>query len=848
MRGRAIVTTALAMIIALPVVAQVQSPWEFLGYEKGDRFTPYHRIVDYLEYLEAESPMLELETYGETWEGRPLTLAIIASPENIRRLDEIRTQLDRLADPRRTTADQAQQIASSIPTVVWLAFGVHGNESSSAEAAMVTAHWLLSPEGQSARDDVIVLIDPLQNPDGRARYVDWFRQKVGNEPNPNPEAVEHDEPWPGGRFNHYLVDMNRDWAWASQPEIRARIDVFNAWHPQVVVDFHEMFYNSTYFFPPNTAPTNLNIHPDVTAWLETFGRANAAEFSERGWPFFVREHFDLFYPGYGDSWPSLRGAIGMTYEVAGHGRAGLVIERQDGTTWTLAERIEQHATAAITTVRTAAANHEDLLEHTWSVSRTAMQDPKTFFLLDDGPPFHEAIDLLRVQGIEVSFLSESVNLRATRIGSGEQALRTFPEGTAVVNTSQPLGAFAKAVLEQNPVLPAEFVDRQRERVDADEYAEFYDLTGWSVPLAFNVETWQATGRLPEMRLTSTPPAASGSFSSASYGWLIDGLDPAVYRTAAAMHRAGVRFGIVPEEARVEGRLFAPGTLAILRYKNIENLDDTLRKIASDERVEMVPIEQGWVGELSLGSDSIERFVDPAILLVGGRGTSPTSFGSLWYTLDVSVDMPHTVVDLDSLSRVTLSDYRVIILPSGSGYEAVIGGDRGAALREWIRGGGTLVAIKGAAEALRGGDESLSEVEVRERKEPDAAEEQPGQKRYTDYHVPGAVFATDVRRRGHLVFGIGANDPSVMIEGTVALELAPYAAANIVTISKDAPLVAGIAWPESIETIAGSAWLTSERVGRGRIITFADEPHYRLFWKGTLPFLLNAVMYTPSFVN
>lgn len=849
MKRSSILATVLALLLTSPLAAQTVSPWDFLGHEAGSRFTPHHRIIDYLGMLQAESSMLELTSYGETWEGRPLALAVIGSPENIARLDDIRAQLARLSDPRGTSIDEAKQIASSIPAVVWLAFGVHGNESSSAEAAMVTAHWLLSEEAASVRENVIVLIDPLENPDGRERYVNWFRQKLGTEPNLSPDAIEHNEPWPGGRYNHYLLDMNRDWAWASQPETRGRIEVFRAWHPQIVVDFHEMFHDSTYFFPPVAAPVNLNIHRDVTAWLETFGRANAAVFSERGWPFFVREYFDLFYPGYGDSWPSLRGAIGMTYEVAGHGRAGLAIEREDGTTWTLAERIEQHSTAAITTIRTASMHHEDLLMHSWSTAQAAMQRPRTFFLVDDSLAFDDAIDLLGTQGVEIAYLREGVSARATRIGSGREETKSFPPGTAVVSTAQPLGAFVKALLEQNPALPAEFVDEQRERVDADEYAEFYDVTGWSIPLAFNVETWESAETVNARMLTTDRPARSGSFTSAPYGWLVDGLDPAVYRTAAAMHRAGVRFGIVSKEAQMEGRALARGSLAILRYKNIEDLDETLNRISKAEGVVFLPLDRGWVGNLSLGSNSVETFLDPAVLLVGGSGTSPTSFGSIWYTLDVTVDLPHTVVDLDALGRVDLSRYRVVILPDGYGYSGALGGEKSSALRDWIRGGGTVVAVKRAAAALREGEDSLSEVGVRNGTEDDEEEEVPkGQKRYTRFEIPGAAFATEVRRRDHMTFGIPESNPAVLIEGSVALELAPYAAANIVTIREQAPLLAGFAWPESIEPISGSPWLTSERVGRGRIITFADEPHYRLFWKGTLPFFLNAVMYTPSFVN
>lgn len=845
---RSLASVLVTLSLAVPLHAEPPSPWEFLGYEAGARFTPHHRIVDYFEMLARESEMITVETRGETWEGRPLILAIIGSPENIARLDEIRIDLDRLSDPRRTSLEEAKEISKRTPAVVWLAYGVHGNESSSAEAAMATASWLLSDEAAPIREHALVLIDPLENPDGRERYVNWFHQKLGTEPNPSPDAVEHSEPWPGGRYNHYLLDMNRDWAWATQPETRARIEIFRTWHPQVVVDFHEMGYDDTYFFPPPASPVNYNVDPDVTEWLETFGRANAAVFSEKGWPFFVRESFDLFYPGYGDSWPSLRGAIGMTYEVAGHSRAGLLVERTDGTTWSLAERIEQHATASISTVRTTAENHEELLMHAWSSARRSMQNPRTFLLLPGATAFDDAIDLLQTQGIEVSFLREPVTQRAIRIGSGEQRQTTFPANTAVVSTAQPLGGFIKTVLEQSPALPPEFVDEQRERVDADEYAEFYDLTGWSVPIAFNIEAWESSAPIRPDSLSGERPRSTGSFSNGSYGWIIDGFDPAVYRTVAALLRAGVRFGVTPEAFRFEGRQFARGTLVILRFKNIENLEGILRGIAEEQHVSIVGVDEGWIGDFALGSGSIESFVDPRILLVGGSGTFSTSFGVLWHTLDVTVDIPHTVIDLDSLGRVELSHYRTIILPHGRGYGRVLQGDLKSRLAAWIRDGGTLIAIRGAADALRDEENGLTEVALRNQEEESEEMPEPGTRRYTEIEVPGAAFSTEVRRRDYLSFGIPEANPAVLIEGSTALELAPYGAANIVTIANTTPLIAGLAWPESIDSIAGSAWLTSERVGSGRIITFAGEPHYRLFWKGTLPFFLNAAIYTPSFID
>ncbi|HXG57396.1 MAG TPA: M14 family zinc carboxypeptidase, partial [Thermoanaerobaculia bacterium] len=378
---RKLITLMTVACLAAAAHAQtLPTPSGFLGYEIGSRFTPWHRIIDYFEELAAKSPLITVERFGETYEGRPLVFAVVTSQKNRQMLEAIRRDVAALANAEVDPA-RAAQIARNSPAVVWLGFGVHGNESSSAEAAMEVASALLRPESAPLLDDLVVVIDPLQNPDGRERYIEWFTRMRGARANANPDAFEHFEPWPGGRYNHYFFDMNRDWAWTSQKESRARVELYRRWFPQVLVDFHEMGHQSTYFFPPDAHPINVHVPADAERWLEVFGRANAEEFSKRGWPFFVAERFDLFYPGYGDSWPSLQGTIGMTYEVAGGGRAGSAIERDDGTTLLLADRVLQHYTAGMTTVRTAAAHREQLLLYTYHSARTQIESGKDVFHL-----------------------------------------------------------------------------------------------------------------------------------------------------------------------------------------------------------------------------------------------------------------------------------------------------------------------------------------------------------------------------------------------------------------------------------------------------------------------------------
>jgi len=842
---------SLFLAVALFAVAAAAqqappTPDEFLGYKLGDQFTPWNRIVDYFHELAAHSNLITVEQFGETYEHRPLILAVITSAKNRSALDAIRTNVKSLANGS-VSGDRAAELAKTTPAIVWLAYGVHGNESSSAEAAMQTASTLVrDPQSASILDNVVVVIDPLQNPDGRERYVQWFKRTRGIEADPNPDAFEHYEPWPGGRFNHYLIDMNRDWAWTSQRETLARVNQYRQWMPQVFVDFHEMGYESSYFFPPDAKPVNLNLPNDVNKWLEIFGRGNAEAFTKNGWPFFVGEVFDLFYPAYGDSWPSLHGAIGMTYEVAGHSRAGVTITRADDRTYTLADRIARHYTSGMATLRTASTHREDLLRYSYEAARTQLAAPEMTFLIVPGSPgFQALVDTLRRQGVDLGTLTDSSTIRASRIDSGLAENRVFPAGTVVVSTRQSQGGLVRTLLEKTPVFPKGFLEEQRQRAQEDEPDQFYDLTAWSLPLAMNVEAWSTSLPVGGVKAYGGGRWA-GPFQHAAYGYLLDGNDGNLYRAAGRMLAADVKFSVSEDAVTIADRTLGRGTLVILKGNNKPDLDATLERITHDEGVAFVPVESGWTGGTALGSERIRFVRDPKIALVGGSGTNSTSFGMLWHTLDVDTPIPHSILSLDSLRSVDFAHYNVIVLPDGDYADHL--GKRGIEkLKTWINGGGTLVAIKGANAFLRDKDVDISKLKPWEqpKKKDDDKNAPPAEERYNEFRVPGAAFRTTMNDRSYLTLGV-PRAPFVLIEGSEAYQPVAHKVDNVVTIAKTDPLVAGVAWPESLDRLKGSPYLIVEHVGRGKVVTFADEPHFRLFWRGTLPLFLNAVLYSPSF--
>lgn len=834
-------SVVLLLLFAFSTAAQqLPTPEEFLGYRIGERFTPHHRIVDYFEELDRRSDLVALEQIGETYEHRPLLIATITSAKNRAALDAIRRNVSTLARGEGNAAE----LARTTPAIVWLAFGVHGNESSSAEASMIVASALLrDAELQRLLDDVVVVIDPLENPDGRERYITWFHRTRGEKASANPDAFEHLEPWPGGRFNHYLIDMNRDWAWQSQRETQARVAAYRQWNPQVFVDFHEMFFQSNYFFPPTAKPVNANLPADVEKWLDVFGRANAAEFTRRGWPFFVAERFDLFYPGYGDSWPSLRGAIGMTYEVAGGGRGGTVVEREDGTSLTLADRALRHYTTAIATIRTAAQNREQLLRYTHAAARAQIDAGKnTFLILPGSPNFDALVDLLRRQDIRVDMLPASTSLRATRLDRAAAETRTFPAGTAVVTTRQALGGLANTLLEKQPAFSSGFVEEQRAKAEADEPDDFYDLTTWSLPLAMNVEAWVTQSPVANVKEFARAPRPA--FRSASYGYLVDGMEPNLYRFAGRLLESGVRFSVSDSEVPVGEQTFARGTLVVLKGNNAETLDATLERLSREAGVTVNAIESGWMGGFAFGSEKIRHVKDPKIGLVGGPGSAATSFGMLWHTLDVDTPIPHTTLNAESLRNIDLGKFEVLIFPDGN-YADRLGKSGVQKIKTWVSEGGTIVAVKGANAFLREKDVEVSKLRQWEPPKKKDDDKPTGEERYNDYRVPGSAFRTSMNTRSYLTFGV-PRPPAVLVEGSSAYLPVSHKVDNILTIEKNDPLISGVAWQESIDRLKGSVYVVAEPFGRGQVITFADDPHFRLFWRATLPVFLNAVIYSPSF--
>ena len=844
-----------------------------VGHEPGQEISTPEQIGRYLDALSKAAPdRTRLVEYARSWEGRPLYYLAIGSPARIAKLDEVKRGMQVLA----SGASEADGLIKQLPVVVWLIHGVHGNEISSADAALAEAYHLLAarnnPDVDVTLREALVLIDPMQNPDGRNRFITNNMAGRAADPDPNPQSAEHDEPWPGGRSNHYLFDMNRDYFAMTQLETKGRAKVMLEWYPQVNVDLHEMGGNSTYYFAPPADPMNPYITEAQRKAFDLFGRANAAEFDRRGFGYFVREVYDSFYPGYGESWPIFHGSIGMTYEQAS--ARGLAFRREDGSLLTYKDGVTQHFTAAITTAATAAKNREQLLRDFLEYRRSAIslgQKGTREYLIPPGKDAARATRMARTlaaQGIVVKQAEEAFQ-------AGTQQM---PVGTYIVPLAQPAGRLARNLLEPDIKMDDAFIKEQDRRRKARLGDQIYDVTAWSLPLMYDVDVVpndRATSvRMRDVAGDLSAPASANApqAPSGSVGYLMPWSAGAAATSAEAL-REGIRIITTDDTFTHSGRRYAIGTAFIRLAGNPENTATRLQQIATKHGAEIVPIRETWTQEgISLGSGRTSVMRAPRVLLAWDTPASSLSAGWSRYVLEQRYGVRVTAMRSATLQNFDMKDYDVLVLPSGN-YS--FSDDALRRLKDWIRNGGTLITL---AEATRWASrdrvgllstDPLYRDGTPQKDAPEAPSTGSGQapgggsggagakpdpskpfdfekaiqpEREAPENLPGAMLRVTLYPYHWLTAGHDA-EIQVIAEGTrVFAPLKLDAGTNVAIYSPVEKLVAGgHVWKEALPLLSQRAYLMHQPSGRGHVIGFAEDPNYRAYAEATQLLFINAVL-------
>ncbi len=860
-----------ALIISVSLVqAQVDSipsPKQILGYELGDRYTRHSSLERYLFALkDAARERMRLTSYGETYEGRALYTAFFSSPENLGRLDEIRQNIQKLSDPRSTPSPEAEAIIKNTPAIVWLSYGVHGNEASSMEAAMNVMYQLASRKDEeitSILKNLVVVIDPLLNPDGHERFVQYEATHSGKKPVTDKSAMEHNEDWPSGRTNHYYIDLNRDWAWLTQRETQGRIAAYRAWKPQVHVDYHEMGYNSSYFFFPAFKPINKNFPRNTMEWGDIFGKANAAAFDRRGWSYWSGELFDLFYPGYGDSWPSLNGAIGMTYEQAGGG-VGVRVKRSDENILSLRDRLEHHTVTSITTLRATAEHRERRLRDFQQFFAEAIQEGKSgpvrSFIIDAGrDPSRAAkmISNLCAQGVEVSKTSKDFSASDLHTYFTKGSLtKKFGAGSYIISLDQPSKRLILSLMEQEPALSDTF---------------FYDISTWSLPVAYGVDAYWTSHEISvasvPVRDRAEPPGGSVD-QDATYAYLFrwDSNDAA--RGLVWLLQQDLRANVAMKEFTTSGgRQFPRGTIIVPVTGNPPGIHERIKELARQFHLTIFGTNSGYTERgINLGSDRAVRIRQPKIIVVTGPPVGTESFGAVWSMFDQQYGLDFVPMKLDQLRGADLHDYNVMIFPddAGAGYRSVLDSTAVEKIKTWIAGGGTFTGIEGGAAFAS--TARIASVKIKEKKKSDESKKDTlggKEKKLSDEELEKRMTVEE-RERKHRMQGIPGTMVRVKLDTSHPLGFGYDSAITVfktsntmfelsergynVGIYTKSPRMSGYMSAENERMLEETPYLIHEQRGAGSVILFADDPNFRLYWDGLNKLFLNSVLLMPGIKN
>lgn len=811
----------------------IPTPKSVIYHEVGEWHVTHDRLVNYMKALDAASDRISLQVSGYTYEGRPQLAMIITSPKNHAQIENIRKEHLKLSD-----ANQSNSLnLDNMPIVVWQGYSIHGNESSGSNAALLTAYYLAAAQGAAVEDlleKVVIIFDPSFNPDGLNRFANWANMHKSKTMVADPQAREFNEVWPGGRFNHYWFDLNRDWLPAQHVESRSRLKVYHDWKPNILTDHHEQGSNATFFFQPGVPsrvnPNTPNRNQELTAAIGNF---HAKFLDSIGSMYFTKEGYDDFYYGKGSTYPDINGAVGILFEQASsRGHA----QETDNGLLTFPFTIRNQFVTSLSTLEAARALRKEMLAFQRDFYKDVAKESEAFpvkaYVFGDEKDKSRTnmfIEMLQRHQVKIYSLKTDVSADGKNFKAGQ---------AYVIPTAQQQFKIIKTVFEKT----FEYKD-----------SLFYDVTAWTMSLAFglpNAEIKTPATNLLGDELTATPVAEGkliGGVSSNAYIFRWDD-----YYAPKLLYRLQSR-GLITKVAtqkfgaNINGKQEAFGYGSIVLPVKIQNrseaeifqlLNDAIKGTGVDVYSTGSSLS---VGGVDLGSNSMANIRAPRVMMFGGTGTSATDVGEIWHLMDQRFGIPVSIVDVDRFNAINTARYNVIIMPSGS-YNNL---DKNAQdkLRTWIAGGGTLIATEDATNWLA--KNGMTKVLFR-----DAADKKDSTAMLPYYlrsdeqrakDMAGSLFEAKLDPTHPLCYGYNQNTVTVFKSNTLFMDQNndPYDSPVMYT---DNPLQSGYLYRGYRDKVKNSAVVNIDQLGRGRVVSMVDNLNFRAFWLGTSKIFLNAVVF------
>ena len=791
--------------------ASIPTPEQFLGYAIGEQHTRHDRIVAYLKELDRLSDKVSFEIIGETFERRAQVVAIFSSPENHKNIEQIRLQ---------HLSNQTNGTNNKVPLVIHLAYNVHGNEPSSSEAALLTAYYLTASQSEQTKEwlnNMIITLDPVINPDGRDRHTHWANMHKGTPPVADPNDREHNEIWPGGRFNHYWFDLNRDWFLGTFPETRNRINFFHKWRPYLQTDHHEMGSNSTFYFDPGKESSNNPIVPDYLYKniYPKFGEYFTKATNSIGSMYFTKEAFDKLYPGYGSSYINFYGGAGFLFEQGssrGHVQETTTIPITFGFT------IRNQFTASLATITASLAEKESLIEMRKQFYLTAKQQATNSII--KGYSFGDAKDFNRTKAFIDLLLLHKIDIYKV------------PNSTDYfVPTAQDNYIMVKSIFENQITY---------------KDSTFYDASTWSLIHAYGLPFTEVKTSMALSEKINAPLVLNNApIVKSNYAYLVSNTDYNIHQFIYALQSEGV---FVQTATRTfstningENKNFGYGSIIISVQQQKVDADILYNiiseaSIAANIKVHTVATGFSNAG-IDLGSNYVKTLKKPEAAMIIGSGVAASEAGEIWHLLDQRLHMPITKIDILNFSRVRLERYNTLVMVSGA-YNFL---DKNSVdkIKAWVQNGNTLITIKSGADwAIKNGFTkfklAVDSTTTKGRFDYDRASDMEGAKA-----LGGSIFSIDLDTTHPIGYGFSKRKVSVYKNNSTFFQNST-SAYNTIAQYTNTPLVGGYLHPNSLKMIKNSPSILVGAEGSGRVILFADEPNFRGTWYGTNKLFLNAL--------
>jgi hypothetical protein len=688
--------------------SSIDHPSKFLDFNYGERVALPEQIEDAINVYKEQSNKIKLINYGTTHEGRPLHALIISSPNNISQLDTIKQNLSSLSDARKTNDREAKKIIDSLPAVAWMAYSIHGNETSGADAALGLIYHLIASNDSEVTDllnNMIIIIDPVMNPDGRARFAKSLEQYRGTAPNYDDQSLIHTGDWPYGRTNHYYFDLNRDWVYLTQPETQGRVSLINEWKPQILVDAHEMGPQDTFMTGPAREPINKNMDRDLVKWGNVFAQDQGSEFDRRNWRFYTGEWHEDLYPGY-SFYVNFRGTLGILYEQSRMAEDG--VRRPEGTIQSYKESVHHQFISSLTNLNTLLANTKAMYNDYWearklNVSKESDWANQTFVILPTKnlSRINTFADKLKSQNIEIYTNKQNINVKNVLKQTGDIVEEfNIPAGSMIIPNRQPEAPLISAILEFDAEIDEDVLKKEREATLRDGSSIMYDTTAFNFTMMYGLEAVTVPEYVKGNLSLWEPSSVEIDVDEKAIMWIVDGADDLSVTFAARLMEQDVQVRIVDKDISLSGKSLSRGSPVVIAIDNPKNskLVQLVKNTAEDLNVSVSSLYTGFGPEElpDWGGRHFRLLNKPQIAILSHEGFSSYDVGVSWWSLDHHLGIRHSQLNTSMIGYADLRRYNTLIMPSG--YRSLNQAEM-TVLKDWIKQGGTLIANNGSTRML-----------------------------------------------------------------------------------------------------------------------------------------------------